>query len=278
MTASTSARTPRRTSALTSASTLTFAGVVHSEWIKLRTLRSTVWSYAVIVLISVGLAALMSSTVGSFAASVPESQYNEYLVQASTFGLFFGQLVSAVLGVLVISGEYSTGMIRSTFTAVPRRLPALWAKAIVFLAATFVVGIVSVFASMLVAAPALAGAGIHADFGDAGLYTSLAGGALYLTLMGLVSLGIGTMLRSAAGGIAASLGLILVLPIIVPMIPADWAMDVAPYLPSNAGQQMFGLSSMGVEAFEPWQALLVVLAWVAAALLGGALLLKRRDA
>ncbi|PJJ65540.1 ABC transporter permease subunit [Compostimonas suwonensis] len=257
---------------------LSFGGVLRSEWIKMRSLRSTVWSYVIIIAISIGMAALMSSTAGSFASEVPASEYNTFVLQASTFGIFFGQLVAAVLGVLVISGEYSTGMIRSTLTAVPGRLAALWAKAIVFAVATFVVGLVSVGLSLVIAAPILGGFGIEADLSDPALYGSLVSAAAYLALMGVLSLGIGTVLRAGAGGIAASLGLILVVPIIVSMIPADWASDLSPYLPSNAGQEMFGLSSMGGGNLEVWQDWLVVLGWVAVSMIGAAVALKRRDA
>ena len=136
---------------------VTFARVLNSEWIKLTTLRSTVWSYATVVLISVGLAFLMSISLNAeYVQDMPAEAQTSMLVQAATFGTFFGQLVVAVLGVLVISGEYMTGMIKSTLTAVPRRLPALFAKAVVLFVSSFVVGLVSAVGSYAIAAPILA--------------------------------------------------------------------------------------------------------------------------
>jgi len=259
---------------------LTALGIVRSEWIKLRSVRSTVWSYAIIIVVSLGMALLMSSTI-SFVGDIPGEAHGSYVVQASTFGIFFGQLIVGVLGVLVISGEYSTGMIRSTLTAVPKRIPALAAKALVLFLTTLVVGLISVFGSFAIAGPILAAEGLRPDLSDGIIFRDLALAALYLALVAVFSLGVGTILRSSAGGIAAALGTILLLPTIFQLIAgltqAEWAADIMPYLLSNAGMGMFSQSLDGT-GLEQWQNLLVVLAWVAVSLLGGALLLKRRDA
>lgn len=260
---------------------LTAAGIIRSEWIKLRSVRSTVWSYAIIVVVSLGMALLMSATI-DFGGSPPPAGMGESIVlQASTFGIYFGQLIVGVLGVLVISGEYSTGMIRSTLTAVPKRLPALAAKALVLFATTFVVGLASTFGSLLIALPFLATKGIEVDVAASAIPGDLALAALYLALVAVFALGLGTILRSSAGGIAATLGTILLLPtifqIIAGLTQAQWASDLMPYLLSNAGTGMFTPSLDG-SGPEQWQYLVVVLAWVAVSLIGGALLLKRRDA
>jgi len=257
---------------------LSSAGIIRSEWIKLRTVRATVWSYAIVVLVSIGLAALMASTIDlQNSGPIPPEAHAQVVLQASTFGVSFGQLVVSVLGVLVISGEYSTGMIRSTLTAVPRRLPALWAKAAVLFVATFLVGLVSVFSAYGVSAPILAAKGIESSLVDDGVLLALLGGALYLALIAVFALAVGTMLRNSAGGIATALGTILILPTVLQLIPATWARDASPFLLSNAGSSLFSLPSSGA-ALEPWQALLVVVAWVAASLAAAAVLLKRRDA
>ncbi|MGV8882508.1 MAG: ABC transporter permease [Rhodoglobus sp.] len=260
-----------------SSNRLSSAGILRSEWIKLRTVRATVWSYAIVILVSIGLAALMSSTINlQNMGPIPPEAHAQIVLDASTVGVSFGQLVVSVLGVLVITGEYSTGMIRSTLTAVPRRLPALWAKGVVLFLATLVVGLVSVFSAYAVAAPILAAKGIESDIARDGVLLALVGGALYLALVAVFALAIGTMLRNSAGGIAAVLGTVLILPSLV-LIPARWVQDVSPYLLSNAGRSLFSLPSSGAP-FEPWQALLVVMAWVAASLAAAAVLLKRRDA
>ena len=275
------ATTAPSTSRSAAGSHLTGLGIVNSEWIKLRTVRSTVWSYALIVLASLGMAVLMAGTIDFGGAEVPADQRNSVILQASTFGIYFGQLIVAVLGVLVISGEYSTGMIRSTLTAVPKRIPALAAKALVLFLTTLVVGLVSVFGSLAIALPLLGRSDIEPDFSDGSLLRDVALSAVYLALVAVFALGVGTILRSAAGGIAAALGVILLLPTIFQLIAsltqAEWAANVMPYLLSNAGTGIFTPSFDG-SGLEQWQNLLVVLAWVAVSLIGGALLLKRRDA
>jgi ABC-2 type transport system permease protein len=273
---SVTALSPRSTRAV---SGLTARGMVRSEWIKLRTLRSTVWCFAIIIALSLGLAALTSSTI--FVGSNPSSEMQQFVVtETSTFGLYFGQMIVAVLGVLVISGEYSTGMIRSTLTAVPQRIPALAAKAFVLFVTTFLVGAVSTFGSFLFAAPILATRHITADLSDGSMLSNLLLAALYLALVAVFAFGLGAILRSSAGGIAAALGIVLFLPIVLHLIAgltqAQWPQDVLPYLLSEAGAGMFNAVTGGV--LEQWQDILVVLLWVAVSIVGGALFLKRRDA
>jgi ABC-2 type transport system permease protein len=259
-----------------STSGLSAAGVIRSEWIKLRSVRSTIWAFAIVIAVSVGIAVLMAATGFFGDEPLPAELQTSIVMQASTFGVYFGQLVMAVLGVLVISGEYGTGMIRSTLTAVPKRIPALAAKAVVLFLSSFVVGAIAIVASYLVAAPILATQDIAATV-DGAFVGNLLLAALYLALTSVFALGVGTVLRSSAGGIAAALGIVLLLPIIVSAIAgfsgAQWAMDVSPYLFSNAGSGMYTGGSL-----EQWQFTLIVAAWTALSLGAGALLLKRRDA
>jgi ABC-2 type transport system permease protein len=258
---------------------LTAAGIIRSEWIKLRTLRSTVWSYAIIIAVSLGMAALTASTIRI--GSNPPAEIQRLIVtQATTIGLYFGQMIVAVLGVLVISGEYSTGMIRSTLTAVPKRIPALAAKALVLFVTTFIVGVVSMFGSFLIAVPILASMHITADLSDGSMFGNLLLASLYLALVALFAFGLGTILRNSAGGIAAALGTILFLPIILHLFDsltqAKWAHNLLPYLLSEAGANMFNTDSGAT--LEQWQDVVIVVVWVAVSIVGGALLLKRRDA
>ena len=260
------------------ASTITITGMVRSEWIKMRSLRSTFWAYAATIVAGIGFSLLFALAVssGDGGAMGPGAGI---ALGTSTLGLTFAQLPIAVLGVLVISGEYSTGMIRSTLTAVPKRLPALWAKAAVFAVVTFVVGLVLTFGSYFATAPILAGKGISSSITDPGLAVGLAGGALFLALVGVISLGIGTMLRSSAGGIAGAIGLLLLAPIVLGLIGAEWSRVVVDYLPTSAGQSLYTLAAgQNGLVFEPWQAILVLLGWTVVTLGGGALLLSRRDA
>ena len=279
----------------------TLLGVVKAEWIKLRSLRSTLWCYVIIVLLTVLLGLLIAGTYRQPAVALSHDGQQAAWLQAATLGINFSQLVVGVLGALVITGEYGTGMVRSTFAAVPTRLPAIFAKAIVFGVTTFVVSLVALVAAALVTAPILGGKGVTADFGDGQIWLSLVGGAGYLALIGLLALGIGLIIRSSAGGIAAALGLVLVVPIIFTVLrgvtDSDWPGNVSAFLPSSAGDKLFAYPGVVAAAATPgpgggaaavatttgvdlssWQALLVLLGWVAVALVIGSVLVKRRDA
>jgi ABC-2 type transport system permease protein len=251
-------------------------GLLRSEWIKLRSVRSTVWAYAVTIVAGIGFSAMLGLTFSS--PGLPATEQVSYAVQAATLGLVVAQLSVAVLGVLVISGEYSTGMIRSTLTAIPQRYPALLAKAAVFAAVTFVVGLVITFGSYFVSAPLMAARGAESSLGDPGVVQALVGGALFLTLIGVLSLGIGTVVRSGAGGIAAAIGLIMLAPIVFALIPAEWAAEAARYLPTAAGAALYTIPTADGMGFEPWQGLAILLGWIVLALGSGTALLTRRDA
>ena len=269
----------QRMPAALSASPVRFGGVLRSETIKLFSLRSTVWSYAVLVVISVGLSAVLAATLAGAAGSdIPAEAQTAVAMQVVAFPVGFAQLVAAVLGVLFIAGEYGTGMVRSTFTAVPQRLPVLWAKSLVLFAATFVVGLVSTVGGYLVGSAFLAGSGMDAPLTDPDVLRSVLGGALYLALIAVFALGVGTVVRNSAGGIAVALGILLILPTVLQIIPAEWAANTVQYLISDAGIAMLGLQSDVPGSLEPWQQLLVVLGWVAASLAAGSILMKRRDA
>ncbi|MEO6532255.1 MAG: ABC transporter permease [Pseudolysinimonas sp.] len=279
--------------------TLSFGGVLRSEWIKLRSLRSTLWCYLIIVLLTVGLGLLIAGSLpdpASGAKAATHDVQQSTWVTVATLGIAFAQLVSAVLGALVITGEYGTGMIRSTFAAVPKRLPAIVAKALVFGVTSFIVALVGLVITALVSAPLLPAKGITPDFGDGKVWLALVGGAGYIALIGLI-------IRSSAGGIAAALGLVLVIPLILQILSrvtrADWPANVAAFLPSNAGGKLYEYQGAVAESLAPsrpgaaasaaasaantitldsWQALLVLLGWVVAAMVIGAILVKRRDA
>ncbi|MDO9396375.1 MAG: ABC transporter permease [Herbiconiux sp.] len=252
------------------AARLTFAGVLHSEWIKLTTLRSTVFAYAILIALQAGMGALVVLTQGDTQGANPASA----AVSASVLGILFNQLVISVLGVLVISGEYGTGQIRSSLTAVPTRLPVLWGKALVFGVTSFVAGLVAVLVAYAVTWPLLDARGITSSLADPDVWAHLVGGAGYLALIGLFAFFVGALLRHTAGGIAAALGLILVVPTVLQFIVADWATVLGQWLPMSVGQTLF----FGGGVFEPWQAVLVMLGWIAVVATPAAILLRRRDA
>jgi len=255
---------------------LTFSGILLSEWIKLRSLRSTVWSFSIMIVLQIAIGVLVAFAISSSAGAggALPVQNAEVAVSVVIGGLAVGQLIIAVLGVLIISGEYSTGQIRSSLTAVPTRLPVLWAKTIVFGVTTFVLSLISLLVTYVVTAPILAGVGISASLLDEAVWPHLIGAAAYLAFIGVISLGLGAIVRSAAGGIAFSLGLLLVVPVVLALIPVTWVQGLSNWLPSSAGGQLY--FDLGV--FEAWQAQLIMVGWMALSIGIAALLIKRRDA
>jgi ABC-2 type transport system permease protein len=275
------------THSLTAKSGLSFGGILNSEWIKLMSLRSTFWCYGVLIFLTLALAALFGGTISIDGEQLDAATQQAFAVQSATLSTGMSQLVIAVLGALVITGEYGTGMIRSTLTAVPTRLPALFGKIVVFGVVTFVVSLVAIVTAALLSAPLLASNGITVNFSDGAYWQALVGAALYLSLIGVLSTAIGTIVRSSAGAIAIVMGLILVLPTIVQIFAAvtqaRWIADASAFLPSNAGDRMFSYAvdafdTAGQLALEPWQGALVLLAWIAALLALASTLLTRRDA
>jgi ABC-2 type transport system permease protein len=270
-----------------SLSSLSFGGILRSEYIKLVSLRSTVWCFAILVVVSVGFSLLLAA-VSEFTAGFPAEEQQRTWVLAATVGVSFGQLVVAVLGVLVITGEYTTGMIRSTITAVPKRLPALLAKAIVIGAVTFVVSLIAILAAAGIAALLLSGKGFSIDAADPAVWRAIVGGAGYLALLSVLALAFGTIIRNSAGAISAVLGLILVLPVVFQIFAgitrAEWAQNIAAFLPDSAGGRMYAYiagseaTQAGVVTLDPTQGLLVLLAWVVGSFAIAAALLHRRDA
>lgn len=274
-------------------SRLMFGGILRSEWIKLRSLRSTYWCYALIIVINIGLSALIayqnlnSDTQGPGSRIAATDNAAEALT-IITVGLALSALISAVLGALSMTGEYGTGMIKSTFTADPKRLGAVFAKVLVFGVTTFVVGLVSLVAAALVAAPGLSTNKISFDWSDGHVWLALIGGAGYLALVGLIAFGLGALVRSSAGGIAAGIGLLFVVPIVVQIITGvtnlKWVANINEFLPSAAGGKIYAYGSGtskvtdGLITLDATQGLLVLVGWVVVLVGIAAVVVKRRDA
>lgn len=255
---------------------VTQARVVASEWLKLRSLRSSWFTLGVAVVGLVGLGALVSY--------VTETHWNQMgTFERLTFdptnrsltGVFLAQLAVGVLGVLVVSGEYATGMIRATFSAVPRRLPVLWAKLLVFSGVTLVLMLVAAFVAFLGGQQLLTTHGTTLSAPH--VLRAVLGVALYLTVVGILGVALGFIVRSTAGGIASLVGLLLVLPTIGRVLPSDWQQNVIPYLPSNAGGALFSLKP-DPGTLAPWTGFGVMCLWAVVAVAAAALLVRRRDA
>jgi ABC-2 type transport system permease protein len=258
---------------------VTQARVVHSEWTKLRTLRSTMWSLIVATILAAGFPCLIAAVISSHWGGMnPSEQASHHPVEIALAGVNLSQLAVGVLGVLVISGEYSTGMIRATLCAVPRRLPALWAKVAVFAAATFALMLPAVLVAFFATQALLSEhEPLRISFTDPGVARSVVGGAFYLAAIGVFALGLGAIIRNTAGGIAAFAGILFVLPPLVLVLPSSWENAISPYLPLNAGNSIFALAP-GSDSLSPWAGFAVLCGYAAAAVAIAAVLLVRRDA
>jgi ABC-type transport system involved in multi-copper enzyme maturation permease subunit len=256
---------------------VTQARVNRSEWTKLRSLRSTRWSLLVTILLIIGIGILVCTVFESRWPSLsPDDRLRFHPLRASLIGVSFGQLAIGVLGVLAITAEYSTGMARSTFAAVPKRLPVLWGKAIVFAAVAFAVSLPAVFIVFFAGQAILSGQHINIAISHPGVLRALFGAALYLTVMGLFGLGLGAIVRSTAGGISALAAIVFVLPPIITLLPSSIDDSVSPYLPSNAGGAVWTINP-DPNTLAPWAGFAVFCAYAAAALAIAAVLLVRRD-
>jgi ABC-2 type transport system permease protein len=252
--------------------------VVRSEWTKLVSLRSTRYALAATLLLAIGIGVLACIVFESRWAHLSAHDRAEFHpLSVSLAGIDFAQLSLGVLGVLAITGEYSTGMIRSTMAAVPRRLPVLWGKALVFGATALAISLPATFIVFWVGQAILAGEGINIGIGHAGVFRSLIGAPLFLTAMGLFGLALGAILRSTAGGIAALAGIVFVLPPIVGLLPTSVANSIDPYLPSNAGGAIWTITP-DPGTLAPWAGFGIFCAYVAIAFAIAAVLLVRRDA
>jgi ABC-2 type transport system permease protein len=193
-------------------------------------------------------------------------------------GIFLAQLAVGILGVLVISSEYATGQIRATLGATPQRGLVLGAKVLVFMALSFLVGLVASFAAFFIGQAILSQKFQQASLGDPGVLRAVIGGAVYLAVLGALGVGLGTMLRRTAGAIAALVGLLLILPILVNFLPSPWNNDISKYLPLQAGSNIFSATPPSATDLSLWAGFAVFCLYAIVALVGGAVLLKRRDA
>ncbi|GAA4562543.1 ABC transporter permease subunit [Planotetraspora kaengkrachanensis] len=253
----------------------------HAEWTKLRTMAGTGPLLLGIILLTVAVSAAAAATV-----SCPAAGCGYDTARISLFGVQAGQAVVAVLAVLAVSGEYGTGMIRTTLSAMPRRGAVLAAKAAVLTGLTLGTGTLAVLASVLAGRLILPGNGFTAGHGhpppslaDGPMLRAAAGSVLYLVLVALLSLGVATAVRDSAAAAGTVFGLLYLFPIVILVVSdQDWQRLLWRISPMNAGLTVQATSRLSSLPLSPWAGLGVLAAWAAAALLGGGLLLRRRDA
>lgn len=250
---------------------LTTTRVLRSEWHKLWTVCSTWITVLTAVAFVLGVGILMGST---YTSDGGDSDVDTVVL--TLYGSQLGGIALAVLGILLTAGEYATGLAHATFTAVPRRLPVLRAKATVYTAVVFTLSLLTALMTFLTAQIFLSGTDQAASLTDDGVLAAVAGNAAGVTLLGVIALGLGAALRSVPGAIGAFVGGVLIVPEILGMLPYEAMDTVIRYFPTQAAGALGSATPMPGAA-SPGAALLALFLWAAAALLVPALLLKRRD-
>ena len=258
-----------------------FGKLLLTEWIKIRSVRSTLWTLILLFVVTVGFTALLCLAISaSWRQSRPATHASVIADPVGTIlgtGLLFGQLAVCVLGVMIISSEYGSGTIRVSLLAVPRRWPMLTAKMLVFAVIVFVVGELAAFGSFF-AGSAILHSHVQVSLSDPGVTRAILGAGLYLTVLGWFSMAIGGLLRHTAGAITTAIGVVFVLPIIAAFLPASWGQHIHDYLPSSSGS-MIAQAHQGVnQVLSPWQGFGVFCIWTALLLAAAFTLLQRRDA
>jgi ABC-type transport system involved in multi-copper enzyme maturation permease subunit len=253
--------------------------VLLSEFTKFRSLRSTMWTLLAAVVLMIGLGALFSG--------VDASQYHTFNalekavfnpVTTSLNGVTFAVVAFGVLGVLLMSGEYSTGMIRSSLTAVPRRLPVLWGKLAVFAGSILSVSLVASFISFFLGQAVLGSHHLGVSITAHDALRSVIGAALYVTVAGLIGLALGALLRNTAAGIATFAAVFFVIPLLAVLLPASISDHLSQYLPSNAGGVIWGGAAAVPSALSPWTGFALLCGYAAILIAAGAWRLRRSDA
>ncbi|MCW2912199.1 MAG: putative transporter rane protein [Actinomycetia bacterium] len=254
-----------------------FANVLRAELSKLRTVRSTYWTLLVAFASNIGFAVLAAAVLAPRLNARDLAHVD--VVQLALAGLHLSQIAFGVLGALVITGEYSTGMIRTTLAAVPRRRTMLTAKALVFAGAALITSTLSTFAAYLAFQAALPAHTLTGtSLSDPGVARAVAGGGLYLTVFGLLGFGLGALLRSSAGAIATLLGVLFVPPLLLDLLPGSWKTTIGPYIPMLSGGQIYVAAHREPASLAPWTGFGVFCLYAAAALLAGFALINHRDA
>lgn len=253
-----------------------FRWAMSAEWIKLRSVRSTRWSLLAFAVISFGLAVLVAFGMKSnWSHMSPQDIADFDPVGTALIGMWLGQLVIGVFGALAITAEYSTGTIRSTLSAVPSRSRVVVAKAVVFSALAAVISGVTAVASLLVFNLIIESKHPGASLFNSPVAWRLVGATGYLLLVGILSMGLGLVIRSTAGTITAVVSLLFVAPIVVNMLPKRWGHPIDKWLPDNLANSMLAMSERNI---SPGLATAVMAGYALACLLIGTILLSRRDA
>src|SRR6201985_3010806 len=248
-----------------------FGGTLRSEFTKIRSIRSTYWTLLVLLVISGGGGAAFSQASAADRATFDATQ-------VSIAGLFFlGQLVIVVFGAMVLTAEYSTGMIRTSLTAMPRRVTIYAAKALVFAIVALVVTLVAAFIALFLGQALLASNHTHASLSEHDVLRAVIGSALYVTLCGLFAFAAGAIFRHTAATITTIIGLLFVLPILIHLLPSSWYHDIVRWMPDSAGGAITAtVAPQDSHLFSPWGQFTVFAVYTAILLIVGGILFRRR--
>ena len=261
---------------VTVAGPVTQVRVIRAEWTKLRALRSTWWCALIAVVLIVGLSAAIAGSGAPYKISAANSAAGG--VTISLVGILFAQLVIGVVGVLAFSGEYGTGMIRATLAVVPSRLPVLWAKVIVLVGLVLPMTLLCAVADFFTATAIVSSRGGSViSLTDPGVLRTVVGSSLYLTVVVVIGLALGALLRKTAAGLSVFAAVFFVVPIVVGALPHKIT-GFAPYLPSNAGGVLWGNPLTTAHALSPWAGFAVLCGYAVVLTALAAWRLRRRDA
>src|SRR5262249_48725024 len=253
---------------------VTLPRVIHSEWTKLRSVRSTRWSLLAAVVFTIGIAGLACAVVNHHWPHMsPQDRADFHPLDVNLAGIQLAQLAIGVLGVLVITGEYSTGMIRASMGAVPKRLPVLWSKAIVYGTTTLVLMVPAALIAFVIGESIFSGRHINVGFTDPGIARAVIGAGFVVPVIGLFGLALGAIVRTTAGGIALFAGIMFVLPPLMNVFPASWNHAASPYLPLQAGEAIMATTSG--DHLAPWTGFGFLCLYVAVSFVIAAVLLPR---
>ena len=257
--------------------------VLLSEFTKFRSLRSTLYTLLTALVLMIGLGALFSAVNASqfhTLSAADQASFNP--VATSLQGTVFAVVAFGVLGVLVISGEYSTGMIRSSLTVVPRRLPILWGKLVVFAGSIFSVSLVASFISFFLGQALLDSHHLGVSITAPGALRSVIGAALYVTVAGLIGVALGALFRNTAAGISTFVGAFFVIPPLASLLPSSVASHLTPYLPSNAGGALWSAASnvrrVSISTLSPWTGFAFLSGYALVLIAAAAWRMRRSDA
>jgi ABC-2 type transport system permease protein len=279
-------------------------GVLASEFTKLRSVRSTYWTIGALLVLSVGLAAAIGAGASSDLHSNPGDKVGFDATQTSlAFFFYLGQLIIAVLGAMTITSEYSTGMIRTSLTAMPRRGNVFASKLLVFSGVALVVSLVTSFLAFFVGQAVMSGTGVSASLfhsttvpaagkvsphsvtvtssvvvTSGHVLTAIIGTGLLVTMAAVIAFGLGAIIRHTAGAIASAVGLLFVLPIIIQLLPHAWRFDIIRFIPTSAGDVLSATLGDHPHLWSAWPQFAVTVVWAAVLVGVGAYLFRKRDA